>query len=81
MIIPTWLSIPLCIVLPWLSGALWYFAGKWSERRRLAAPSPPRVSYDITINFAGKPDDHPGFREQLLKTFEDIANKAPPGAS
>lgn len=73
--IPTWLSVPLCLLLPWLAGAMWYVAGKYSERRRLRPVTSPRTSYDITISFAGKREEHPDFEAQLVKVLEDLRDK------
>lgn len=86
MMIPTWLSIPICVVLPWCTAALFYFAGKAHRRRvdkreeqflslPIASAPPQRVSYDITINFAGKPEDHPDFRADILKVIENAAKE------
>lgn len=82
--IPTWLSVPLCVVIPWASAALFYFAGKMHRARIdkrgpqcVNLPPPiPRVMYDITINVVDKPDNLAGLESDLRKAIERVAGDA-----
>ena len=85
MTIPLWLFYSMDIVLVLLVGAVSVLIGREHARRKgwprrdLTMPErfmpPPRNSYDISINFAGKREDHPDFEAQLVKVLEDLRIK------
>lgn len=80
MNIPNWLQCQLANAFPslFLQPDEPPTIKDWAEASNRHAATVVHHNH-ITINFTGLSDDFPAFREQLLKTFEDIANRPSSG--